>query len=249
MSGHSKWSTIKRQKGINDAKRGKIFTKLSNAITIAVREGGGVVDPTGNPRLRLAVDAARSANMPRDNIERALHKAQGKLESELEEVIYEGFGPGGFSFIIEAITDNKQRTTPEIKNIIEKNGGTMGVPGSVGYQYQKNGLVILTKGTMSADDIFLLAADAGAEDIEEVEEEVLIYTRPEDLARVRDKILQSSLRIKNAELTRKPLSIINITDIDSAKKALAFIEKIEELDDIQKVYTNFGIPDSLLETL
>jgi YebC/PmpR family DNA-binding regulatory protein len=246
MSGHSKWSTIKRQKGVADAKRGQIFTKLSMAITIAVRQGGGVTDIDGNPRLRLAVDAARSANMPKENIERAIQRAVGKQAGEMEEVVYEGFGPGGFSLIVEAITDNKQRTTPEMKSTIEKNGGTMGNPGSVSYQFEQKGLVVVERGERTADDIFLLAADSGAEDVEDVEEEIMIYTRPDDLAKVRDSMIQLGLVVKSAELVRKAKMTTEITDRETAEKALAFLERIEGMDDVQKVYANFDIPDTLL---
>jgi YebC/PmpR family DNA-binding regulatory protein len=245
MSGHSKWKTIKRQKGVADTKRGQVFTKLSMAITMAVREGGGVGNPDDNPRLRLTIDAARAANMPKENIDRAIQRAMGKQASEMEEVTYEGFGPGGFSIIIEAITDNKQRTTPEVKNKMEKMGGTMGTPGSVSYQFEQKGLITVEKKEMTIDNIFLLAADAGAEDVEEAGEEVLIYTKPEDLAKVRDNLIKNSLAIKNAELTRKPLSYIQLEDVESAKKAIDFTERLEELDDIQKIYANFDISDEI----
>lgn len=247
MSGHSKWSTIKRQKGVADAKRGQMFTKLSNAITIAVRQAGGVADVESNPRLRLAVDAARSANMPKENIERAIQRAVGKQAGDVEEVVYEGFGPGGFSLIIEAITDNKQRTTPEVKSTMEKNGGTMGNLGSVSYQFEQKGLVVVEKGEKTLEDIFLIAADSGAEDVEEAMDEVLIYTRPDDLGKVRDSAIAAGLIVKSAELTRKPKMTTEITDKETAEKALAFLDKIENMDDIQKVYANFDIPDSLLQ--
>jgi YebC/PmpR family DNA-binding regulatory protein len=245
MSGHSKWKTIKRQKGAADAKRGQIFTKLSMAISIAVRQGGGIGDPNSNPRLRLAIDAAKAASMPKENIDRAIQRALGKQATEMEEVTYEGFGPGGFSIIIEAITDNKQRTTPEVKNKMEKMGGTMGTPGSVSYLYEQKGLVTVEKKEKTVDDIFLLAADAGAEDVEEAGEDVLVYTKPEDLAKVRDSLRENGLNIKNAEFTRKPLSYIELTDAESARRAIDFTEKLEELDDIQKIYANFDIPDEI----
>jgi YebC/PmpR family DNA-binding regulatory protein len=249
MSGHSKWATIKRAKGANDAKRGKLFTKLSMAITIAVREGGGIADPNGNPRLRLAVDAARAANMPKDNIDRAIQRASGKQASEMEEVVYEGFGPGGFSLIVEAITDNKQRTTPEVKNIIEKNGGSLGNMGSVAYQFQQKGLISLEKSDKTLDDIFLIAADAGAEDIEDAGEEIIVYTEPEDLGKVRDSLIEHGVVVKSSELFRKPSMVISLDDIEVAKRALAFVEKLEEMDDVQKVYANYDIPDAVFQML
>lgn len=246
MSGHSKWSTIKRQKGANDAKRGKLFTKLSMAITLAVRQGGNVADPSGNPRLRLAVDAARAANMPKENIDRAIQRAVGKQAGDMEEVVYEGFGPGGFSVIVEAVTDNKQRTTPIVKSTFEKNGGTIGNPGSVSYQFEQKGQVIVSKNGKTLDDIYLIAADAGAEDIEEAGDEVILYTKPEDLAKVRDALAANEMSITEASLIRKPTILTEITDPQAAQKALSFLELIEDLDDIQKVYANIDIPDNLI---
>jgi len=248
MSGHSKWSTIKRQKGANDAKRGKLFTKLSLAITLAVKDGGGISDPTSNPRLRLAIDAAKSANMPKDNIDRAIQRAVGKQGSEVTEVVYEGFGPGGFSVIVGAVTDNKQRTTPLVKSVFEKNGGTLGTPGSVAYQFEQKGQVIIAKNNYSLDDIYLLAADSGAEDVEDAGKEVIVYTSTQELGRVRDNLIAQGLTVTGAELIRKPTVRTQISDPTVAQKALAFLEQIEDLDDVQNVYANFDIPDSLLKT-
>src|SRR5258708_2782024 len=183
MSGHSKWATIKRQKGTNDEKRGAVFTKLSKAITIAVKQGGGIPDPNQNFKLRLAIDSARNANMPKDNIQRAIEHAAGKQADTLEEVVYEGFGPGGISIIVEAMTDNKNRTTSEIQNIFNKNGGNMAQMGAVAYQFQQLGRIIVAREGKSVDDIFLEAADAGALDVEEADNEVFIYTKPSDLAK------------------------------------------------------------------
>src|SRR6266567_1980364 len=193
MSGHSKWATIKRAKGANDAKRGQLFTKLSKAITIAARQGGGSPDPDSNFRLRLAIEAARAANMPKDNIERAIQRASGKQDASLEEAIYEGFGPGGFSVIVETFTDNKLRTVSEVKNVFNKNGGSMGAQGSVMYQFEKNGVISVAKVGKSMDDIFLIAADNGVDDIEEAGEEVLLYTKLEDVANVKDTVTQNGL--------------------------------------------------------
>jgi YebC/PmpR family DNA-binding regulatory protein len=246
MSGHSKWSTIKRQKGANDAKRGQLFTKLSMAISLAVREGGGVIDPNGNPRLRLAVDAARSANMPKDNIDRAIQRAVGKQAGDMAEIVYEGFGPGGFSVIVEAVTDNKQRTTPVVKSTFEKNGGIVGNPGSVAYQFEQKGQVTVTKDGQSLDDIYLAAADAGAEDVEDAGDEVIVYTEPQELGKVRDGLKTGGLNVTGAELIRKPTVLTELTDNEKAEKALLFMEKIEDLDDVQKVYANFDIPDHIL---
>ncbi len=241
MSGHSKWSTIKRQKGANDAKRGLAFTKLSNAITMAVREGGGITDPNGNFRLRLAIDAARAENMPKDTIERAITRGEGKNASEMFDVVYEGFGPGGFSVIVEAITDNKQRTTPEIKSIFDKAGGTLGVPGSVNYQFAQKGQIVVGKKGKTLDEIFLIAADFGADDIEEEEDDVLVYTSPEELSKVRSSLEENDLSIKSAEILYKPIVIKDVTDPHAAEKAVTFMEKLEDHGDVQKVYANFAI--------
>ncbi len=247
MSGHSKWATIKRQKGANDAKRGQLFTKLSKAITIAVRQGGGSPDPESNFRLRLAIEAARAANMPKENIERAIQRASGKDAGILEEATYEGFGPGGFSVVVEAFTDNKLRTVSEVKNVFNKNGGSMGAQGSVMYQFGKKGVITVVKDGKSLDDLFLIAADNGAEDIEDAGEEVLLYTRPEDVTKVKDVLSQNGLQVNTFELIYKPIVTNIITDKSLSEKALSFIDKLESLDDVQKVYANFDIPDELIE--
>jgi YebC/PmpR family DNA-binding regulatory protein len=246
MSGHSKWSTIKRQKGLKDAKRGAVFTKLSKAISIAVRQGGGVTDPDGNFRLRLAIEAARSANMPKENIDRAIQKANSKLEANLEEAYYEGFGPGGFSVIVETVTDNKIRTVAEVKNIFNKNGGNMGAQGSVMYQFEKKGVVTVDKDSKSLDDIFLIAVESGADDIEDADTEVLIYTKPEDVAKARDGLVAQGLKVKVIEHILRPIVNNTITDKSMAERAMDFLDKLESLDDVQKVYANFDIPDELV---
>lgn len=246
MSGHSKWATIKRQKGANDAKRGLLFTKLSKAISIAVQQGGGVTDPEGNFRLRLAVEAARNANMPKENIERAIQRASNKQEAQVEEGLYEGFGPGGFSVIVETLTDNKQRTVAEVKTTFDKNGGNLGAQGSVLYQFEKKGVITVGKDSKTLDDIFFIAADSFGEDVEEVEDDVLIYTKPEDLGKARDALAEQGLMIKGAELVWKPTMTTPITDKAVAEKALQFMDKLDFLDDVQKVYANFDIPDALM---
>lgn len=247
MSGHSKWATIKRQKGANDAKRGQLFTKLSKAITIAVQQGGGIADPESNFRLRLAIESARTANMPKENIERAIQRASGKQSAQLEEATYEGFGPGGFSVVVEALTDNILRTVSEVKMTFNKGGGSMGAQGSVMYQFEKKGVITVEKSGKSLDDIFMVAADNGAEDIEDADTEVLLYTKAEDVAKVRDALSEQGLAVKSAELTFRPVVINTITDKATAEKALAFVERFEDLDDVQKVYANFDIPDELIE--
>lgn len=237
MSGHSKWSTIKRQKGVADAKRGQAFTKLSNAITLAVRQGGGVPDPDSNFKLRLAIDRARSMNMPKDNIERAIDRATASSKESFDEVMYEGFAPGGVAIIVEAATDNKNRTTSEVKNLIEKNGGSMGNPGSVSYMFDRRGELVVTKNGKTADDIMVTALDEGLEDIEEDDEVFFLYTSPENLMRVKNVIESSGYAIENAELVYKPSTTISIAE-DTFRKVEDLINKIEEHDDVQKVYSN-----------
>lgn len=237
MSGHSKWSTIKRQKGAADAKRGQAFTKLSNAITLAVRQGGGVDSPESNFKLRLAIDRARAMNMPKDNIERAIERAKASNKESFDEVVYEGFAPGGVAIIIEAATDNKNRTTSEVKNLIEKNGGTMGNPGSVSYLFARRGELVVTRNGRSVDDIMMTALDAGLEDIEEEDEVFFLYTSPENLMRVKNVIESENYTIENAELVYKPITTITVAD-DVLSKVEEFMNKIEEHDDVQKVYSN-----------
>lgn len=238
MSGHSKWATIKRQKGISDIKRGLTFTKLSNAISIAVKKGGGVPDVERNFRLRLAVEAAKSQNMPKENIERAIKRAIGKEEGAVEEVIYEGFAPGGVSVIIDAVTDNPQRTTAEIKSIFNKEGASFGERGSVAYQFKQVGKISVKKNGKSLDEIFEIAVDAGAEDIEEVGDEVFVYATPLDAGKVKDKLQEKGIQAEGLELIRKPITIVSISDKEKLEKTINFLHKLEELDDVQKVYSN-----------
>lgn len=246
MSGHSKWAQIKRQKGVADIKRGQAFTKVANAITIAVRQGGGVSDPSQNFRLRLTIEKARFLNMPKENIERAVSRALGKQEgSVVEEVNLEGFGPGRVAVIVEAVTDNKQRTASEIKNLFDKNGAILTNKGAVSYQFEQKGLITVSKNGKSIDDVLLIAADCGAEDLEEVGDEVFLYTKPDELAKVKEKV-SKTLPVVSAELTLRPMVTVPIKDREIATKLLSFIEKLESLDDVQKVYSNFDIPDEMI---
>ncbi len=238
MSGHSKWSTIKRQKGIADAKRGQAFTKLSNAITLAVRQGGGNADPESNFKLRLAIDRARGMNMPKDNIDRAIEKGKGVgAGSTLDEVVYEGFAPGGVAIIVEAATDNKNRTTSEVKNLIEKNGGTMGSQGSVSYMFSRRGELIVPKNGKSLDDIMMIALDGGLEDIEEIDDMFVLYTSPEDLMKVKATLDAENIEIENAELVYKAVTKVE-TDEATFEKIDMLMSKIDDHDDVQKVYSN-----------
>lgn len=246
MSGHSKWSTIKRQKGLNDAKRGAIFTKMGMAIAIAAREGGGG-DPVSNFKLRLAMDQARAVNMPKENVQRAIDRGLGKGGgSAIETVVYEGYGPAKVALIVIAATDNKNRTTPEVRSTIEKSGGTFATPGTVDWAFADMGMITLEKAGKSLDELFELAADAGAEDIEDAGDMVEVYTRPADVENVKHVLVDKGLNVHSFEIFKKPTTLVEIKDAETAKKVLALIEKIEDLDDVQKVYSNFDMPDNLL---
>ena len=240
MSGHSKWSQIKRQKGVADVKRGLTFTKLSNAITIAVKQGGGIGDPEQNFRLRLAIDAAKAANMPKENIERAIKRALGKEAGQLEEVVYEGFFPGGVTLIVEAATDNSQRTTSFIKSLFNKSGASFGQPGSVAYQFSQKGEIVIKKNSKSFDDIFNAAVESGAEDVEEYGEEVSVFTSVQDLAKIRDALTKKGFDVTKADIIRKPIVPLEIEDESELGKIEKFISAIEDLDDVQKVYSNIA---------
>lgn len=250
MSGHSKWSTIKRQKGANDAKRGQTFTKLGNSITLAAKLGNsGDVD--SNPRLRLAVELARAVNMPKENIQRAIDKGLGKLPGQtIEEVLYEGFGPGKVAFLVEGITDNKMRTTSEIRNMFDKNGGNMGNTGSTAHMFQKVGEVKVKGKGGSIDDEELELMDTGADDMEDYEEDgvqkYLLITQPNSVHDVSTKVTQLGFEVESADVSQHPTVTVEINNKETADKVLAFTEKIEDHDDIQKVYANFLIPDDLV---
>ena len=238
MSGHSKWATIKRAKGAADIKRGLTFTKISNAITVAVKTSGGITDPNSNFKLRLAIDAAHAANMPKDNIERAIQKAVGKDAGEVQEVIYEGFAPEGISVIIEAATDNSMRTTAEIKSIFNKEGGNFGQPGSVAYQFEQKGRIIVPKNGKTIDELFEIAVDSGAEDIEDVQDKAIITTAYADLFSVREKLIEKGIATEEVEEVRKSLNPVSISDPAKFERVTNFLDKLESLDDVQKIYSN-----------
>jgi len=248
MSGHSKWSQIKRQKGLADQKRGQLFTKLANAIIVAVKSGGGITDPTANFKLRLAIEKARAVNMPKENIERAIERAKGQEAGKLEEVIYEGFGPEGVAILIEAATSNRQRTAQELKNIFENSGGKLSGPGATSYLFKNMGMISVRKND-KGEEIMEKAIEAQAEDLEEAGEEMLIYTKPEKLHQVRQQLIESGLEVIEAELVYKPISTVRISSQDKAVKVLSFMDKLEANEDVQRVFANFDIPDEILETL
>lgn len=240
MSGHSKWSTIKRQKGATDIKRGATFTKISNAITIAVKQGGGIGDVDQNPRLRLAVELARSANMPKENIERAIKRATAKGEGELTEVTYEGFAPGGVSVLVEAVTDNTNRTTSEIKSLFNKSGARFAQQGAVSYQFTQIGEITVLKNNKSIDDIFLTAAQLGATDVEDRGEEAAVYTSLSDLFSIKKGLLSQGFNVLGSETSRKPISTIQVGEEDK-EKIVSFLSSLEDMDDVQKVYSNISV--------
>ncbi len=247
MSGHSKWSTIKRQKAVTDTKRGQTFTKLGNAITIAAREGGGA-DPASNFKLRLAMDQARAANMPKENIQRAIERGSGHGGGlDIETVTYEAYAPGKVAVIIEAVTDNKNRTTPQIRGVIEKAGGTFASPGAVSWMFEDSGLINLNKNGKSFDEIFEAAVEVGAEDVEDAGELVEVFTKPKDVEKVKNTLVQKGFSVQSAEIFKRPTTTVKISDADLARKVLGLVDKLEELDEVQKVYANFDIEDKILE--
>lgn len=249
MSGHSKWSQIKRQKGVADQRRGQAFTKMGNAITIAVKAGGGLADPAANFKLRLAIEKARQANMPKENIQRAIERAKGLEAGKIEEINYEGFGPGGVAILVEAATDNRQRTAQEIKSIFETAGGDLAGPGATAYLFQSVGLISVLKNGKTTDEIMDLVVEAGAQDLEEAGGEILVYTKPEELHRVMEKLLAAQIKVEEAELNFKPLSTVLINSPQEAAKILSLMEKLEENESVQKVFANFDIPDAILKGL
>jgi YebC/PmpR family DNA-binding regulatory protein len=240
MSGHSKWSTIKRQKGAKDAARGAVFTKLGNAIAIAARGG---TDPDTNFSLRLAVDRAKAANMPMANIQRSIDRVKDKDSAQLQEVMYEGYGPGGVAVLVETATDNTNRTYPDVKLAFSKHGGSIAEKGAVAFQFDRKG-VIRVKG--SGDDVLLQALDAGADDVQEEDGESLIYTEAKDLAKVRGALNAAGLEIVEAELTYVPNNTVEVTDAATAGKIMRMMEALEDIDDVSTTHVNFDIPEELL---
>jgi len=245
MSGHSKWSTIKRKKGAADAKRGKIFTKLIKEITIAAREGGG--DPAGNPRLRLAVDNAKAANMPADNIDRAIKKATGELEGVTYlELTYEGYASGGIAVIIEVATDNKNRTVADVRHIFSKHGGSMGETGSVAWMFNRKGMISLPSLDKTEDEIMDIALEAGAEDLQTEEGYFEIQTDLESFESVRNALAAADLKIENASLQWIAKNTVSVSG-DEAEKVMKLIEAMEDNDDVQNVYSNADFEKELIK--
>lgn len=241
MSGHSKWSTIKRQKGVKDAARGAVFTRLGNAVAVAARAGA---DPEMNFALRLAMDKAKAANMPAANIQRAIDRVKDKNAAQLQEVLYEGYGPGGVAILVECATDNLNRTYPEVRLAFSKHGGNIAEKGAVAFQFDHKGTVRV-RGT--SDEVMLAALDAGAEDVQDEDGEVIVYTAPTDLAKVRDGLRAAGFEVIDAELTYVPNSTIEITDAATAGKIMRLMDALDEIDDVTNTHVNFDIPEELLE--
>lgn len=248
MSGHSKWSTIKRKKGANDAKRGKIFTRLIKEITVAARGGGG--DPEGNPRLRSAIATAKSENMPKDNIARAIKKGTGEIAGEVyDEILYEGYGPGGVAVLVNCMTDNKNRTVADIRHYFSKNNGNLGESGCVAWMFEQRGLIQIDKEGVTEDDLMDLALEAGADDVIEEETEFQVLTAPEDFNDVRDALEAAEPKVLEAEITMIPKNTVDVTEEKVAKALLRLLELLEDHDDVQGVHANFDIDDTLMEQL
>jgi YebC/PmpR family DNA-binding regulatory protein len=245
MSGHSKWSTIKRKKGATDAKRGKIFTKLIKEITIAARFGGG--DPDANPRLRTAVANAKAENMPKDNIERAIKKGTGELEGvSYEEVCYEGYGPGGAAVLVESVTDNKNRTVADVRHIFSKAGGNLGEAGCVGWMFEKKGYFVFEKDAVDEETLMEIALEAGADDVRDEETTFEVVTPPGDFDAVRQAFDEKALKYEVSEITMVPQSTVELEGKE-AEQMIRLMESLEDSDDVQKVYSNFDISDQTLE--
>ncbi len=245
MSGHSKWSTIKHKKGAADAKRGKIFTRLIKEMTVAARLGGG--DAVANPRLRAAVSEAKANNMPKDNIERAIKRGTGEIEGvTYEEITYEGYGPGGVALMVETMTDNTNRTTPEIRHIFEKNGGNLGSPGSVRFQFEKKGYFSIEKRAVTEDKLMEIVLEAGADDLRTEDPDMYeVYASPENFEQVRQALEKNNIPTIEAKLGMIPSTFVKIEDSKS-KQMLRLMEMLDDHDDVQNVWSNFDVPEELM---
>ena len=249
MAGHSRWHNIKNKKAKADAIKGRMFTKVIKEITIAARLGGG--DPEANPRLRIAIEKAKEVNMPMENVERAIKRGTGELEGvNYEEVQYEGYGPGGVAIVVEATTDNRNRTTAEIRHIFSKYGGNLGSSGCVSFSFEDKGIINVPKDKYSEDEIFEKAIEAGAEDV--IMDDLEYYdirTAPSELYKVRENLEKIGVEIAKVELTKIPTTTVQITDEETATKLMKLLDALEDNDDVQKVYANFDIPESILEKI
>lgn len=247
MAGHSHWAQIKRKKAIQDAKRSQLFTKLTREIIVAVKTGGGG-DPDLNPRLRSAIQAARAANMPKDNIERAIKKALGLEESaNYEEVFFEGYGPGGVAILVSAITDNRKRTVSEVRHLFSKYGGNLAEPGAVSWIFEQKGLIVVPKN--QEEKALEIAIEKGAEDIKEYESEVEIITSPSEFETIKQALEQAGIEILSAKVTMVPKNLVPVAEENAAQSLLKLLEALEDLDDVQQVFANFDIPEEIMESL
>lgn len=247
MSGHSKWSTIKRKKGALDAKRGKIFSKLAKEITVAARLGGG--DPSGNPRLRAAIAAAKEENMPKENIIRAIRKGTGEEGggSALEEVYYEGYGPEGVALIVESLTDNKNRTVADVRHLFAKFGGSLGEPGCVAWMFDKKGVIVFEG--VDEDALLEAALECGAEDLQNSGSQLEVLTDPANFVEVKEALEAKGFKPVLAEIQLRPKTTVSITEEERAQKVLKLVEMLEDHDDVSNVFANFDIPDKIMEAL
>ncbi len=247
MSGHSRWSQIKRKKGKADVQRGKLFSKILREITVAAKNGGG--DPKANMRLKAAIESAKEANMPQDNIKRAIQKGTGELPGEsYEDVTYEGYAPGGVAVMVSVLTDNRNRTAPEIRHVFEKHGGNLGSSGAVAWMFERKGLILVDADKIGEDDLLAKALDAGATDMRRAEKAFEITTAPAEMEAVRDALLKAGVPVLEAQVTYVPQSTVRVEGKDAAS-VVRLIEALEELDDVQSVYANYDIPDEVLEAI
>ena len=245
MSGHSKWSTIKHKKGAADAKRGKVFTRILKEMTVAARMGGG--DPNGNPRLRAAIAEAKANNMPKDNIDRAIKRGTGEIEGvTYEELTYEGYGPGGVALLVETMTDNTNRTTPEIRHMFEKNGGNLGTPGSVRFQFEKKGYFTIEKSAIGEDKLMEVALEAGADDLQTVDPDTYEVTvSPANFEQVRQALEKNNIPTLEAKLGMLPSTYVKL-DESKSKQMMRLMEMLDDHDDVQNVWSNFDVPEELM---
>ena len=247
MSGHSKWSSIKHKKGAADAKRGKIFSKLIKEVTVAARIGGG--DPSGNPRLRTAIQAAKAENMPKENIARAIKKGTGELEgTSYEEVNYEGYGPGGVAMLIDCLTDNKNRTVADIKHLFDRHGGNLGEPGCVSWMFEKKGLIVFDKNNMDEENLINISLEAGAEDVKDSETEFEVVIEPSEFEAVKKAFDNSGFKYTLAEISMIPQNTVKLEG-KQANQMLNLMDALEDHEDISHIYANFDIPDEVLEAM
>ncbi len=249
MSGHSKWSSIKHKKGAADAKRGQLFSKLSRAILVAAKEGGG--DPTNNLALQNAIEKARSYSMPKDNIDRAIAKGSGADAdaNSFETIVYEGYGPEGVALIVEALTDNKNRTAADVRHLFAKHGGNLGATGAVAWQFERLGVIVVAADGKDEEELLLVAADAGADDVQEDGSSFQVTSPPEALSAVRAAVEQTGFTVESAELQLVPRTTVSIDDEAKARQVMRLVDALEENDDVQDVYANFDIPERVLEAV